>query len=71
VLTQLLTDGNGLEVDKVRHLLVVSNATVLALIDTNTAGTHSNNQWRYWQSAISHCKQVAAISKATCTETET
>ena len=48
LLTWLLTDGNSLEVDKVRHLLVVGNTTVLALIDTNTADTHGNNQWSYW-----------------------
>jgi len=39
---QPLTDGNGLEIDKVGHLLVVSNTTMFAFINTHTVSIHSN-----------------------------
>ena len=57
MLRQLLTDGNGLEVDKVRHLLVVSDAAVFAFVDTNTANAQqlpvkccdiSTDYWQNW-----------------------
>jgi len=37
-----LTDGNSLEIDKICHLLVVSDTTVFAFIDTHTASTQCN-----------------------------
>ena len=36
---QLLTDSNGLEINEVRHLLVVSNATMFTFINTHTVST--------------------------------
>jgi len=40
LLRQLLTDCNSLEINKVCHLLVVSNTTVFAFIDANAAYKH-------------------------------
>jgi len=39
---QPLTDGNGLEIDKVSHLFVVSNTTMFAFINTHTTSTNNN-----------------------------